>query len=90
MFEVSLAEKIATIYQARASGHWGEFSSLGMGNGIVECDGVKAYIKWANHSLLVSFFVGNVEYIGCDDDLETAIKLGLKEAGIPNTVSRAK
>jgi hypothetical protein len=79
MFEITLAERIATIVRARASGNFGEFRALEFGRCEVTAGDVRALVTMSRLGLWCVAIVGKPgHFVGADTDLETAVQLALE------------
>jgi len=75
-FATSLAERVATIVNCRASGNWGEYAALPDGRHGVTADGV-GFVVWTGAGGWSVKLVMRPWMVACDRDLETAIGMAL-------------
>lgn len=78
MMTFTLAEKVATVAKARASGNFGQYLNLKFGRAKVTVEGRVFLISQDAHGWLVGM-VGT-RFVGADPDLELAAQMAI-EAG---------
>lgn len=76
MMTFTLAEKIATVAKARASGNFGQWQDMGFGRAKVTVDGVVCLVSTS----AVGWLVGRIGFgfIAEDADLELAAQMALQ------------
>ena len=78
VFATTLAERIATVAMARASGAWGTYTNMGHGRAIVDADGVRAVISGDAHGWLVAIVGGPAHFVAGAAYLEDAVAMALE------------